>query len=148
MFWGFFFPSWPGEKAQGGSEGDPRGRWNCQDRQLIEWEVGVGEMAEGLTLDDWKIAGVLPTGGRGMGGEAVIQGEVMQHYAQTPSSQPPCPCWARGDMGQPVPPAVWDSGAGAAPVHRQAARDTLISKVSWGVRITGFHLLVCCQLWL
>lgn len=71
----------------------------------MEGEVGVGETAEGLTLDDWKIAGVLPTGGRGMGGEAVIQGEVMQHDAQTPSSQPPCPCWACGDMGQPVPPA-------------------------------------------
>lgn len=32
--------------------------------------VGVGETAKGLSLDDWKIADVLHTGGRGVRGRA------------------------------------------------------------------------------
>lgn len=38
--------------------------------QFNEKWVGVGEMAKGLSLDDWKIVGVLHTGGRRVRGRA------------------------------------------------------------------------------
>lgn len=79
-------------------------------------------MAKGSSLDDWKIAGVLHTGGRGRRGRAGLEEEMMLLCARMSSSQHLCPGWACGDAGQPMPLAE----CGAACAHQQAVTGTLV----------------------
>lgn len=78
--------------------------------------------AKGSSLDDWKIARVLHTGGRGRRGRAELEGEMMLLCAWTSSSQHLCPGWACGDAGQPM--ALAECGAACA--HQQAVTGTLV----------------------